>query len=143
MTLTQQEFAGWADGGCGGVGRVSRRSFIAGAAGAAAGIAATSRLWFPIVARADDEESLVAPRPIPQTVAPGAPFHVVLPASGTEPATITDFRGKIGLADLGGTGVGVTNGQRESLLHAADVRFMSGRYVGVDNRRHEGTFVFV
>ena len=103
----------------------------------------TLPLWFPIVARADDEESLVAPRPIPQTVAPGAPFHLVLPASGTEPATITDFRGKIGLADLGGTGVGVTDGQRESLLHAADVRFMSGRYVGVDNRRHEGTFVFV
>lgn len=144
MTLTQQKFS------------VLGQAEVAGAsagcpAGAssqglrvAAGIVATSKLWFPIIARADDDdEALVAPRPIPQTVAPGAPFHVVLPAPGTEPATITDFQGRIGLADLGGTGVGFSSGQTETLLHAADVRFMKGKYIGVDNRRHEAAVVFV
>src|SRR5215469_7105806 len=49
--------------------RFSSAAHRAGAAGAA-GIVATSKLWFPIIARADDDdELLVAPRPIPQTVA--------------------------------------------------------------------------
>src|SRR5205807_741398 len=108
-------------------------------------LAATSQLWVPIVARADEEEGPpIAPRPIPQTAAPGLPFHIVLPASGTEPSSITDFQGTIGVATLGGTGVGIdAQGNRESLLHDVDVRFMQGKYVGVDNRRHEATFVFV
>src|SRR5215471_18591299 len=44
--------------------RFSSAAHRAGAAGAA-GIVATSKLWFPIIARADDnDEALVAPRPI-------------------------------------------------------------------------------
>ena len=119
---------------------------MVGAAGVA-GAAATTSLWLPIVARAGDggdDGSTVAPRPIPQTVAPGAPFHVVLPGPGSEPSSITDFQGTIGVAALGGTGVGIdAKGKRENLLHDVDVRFMKGKYVGVDNRRHEATFVFV
>jgi hypothetical protein len=45
---------------------------------------------------------------------------------------------------VGGTGVGTEpNGQRRELFFDADVRFMKGTYVGVDHRRHEGTFAFV
>ena len=150
MKLTEQELAvRWPDGGDGlmaGGRNLSRRRFLAGTAGAA-GAAATSKLWFPIVARAEGDEdhgSAVAPRPIPQTVAPGAPFHVVLPASGTEPSSITDFQGTIGVAAMGGAGIGIdAQGKRENLLHDVDVRFMRGKYVGVDNKRHEATFVFV
>jgi len=119
---------------------------MVGAAGVASA-AATSLLWVPILARAEGAEgdsATIAPRPIPQTVAPGAPFHVEVPGPGTEPSSITDFHGTIGVAALGGTGVGTdANGKHEDLLHDVDVRFMKGKYVGVDNRRHEATFVFV
>jgi hypothetical protein len=147
MNLTERQFAVvWADGGSRRPSRVSRRGFIAGAAGVASA-AATAKLWFPIVARAEGDEdhgSTVAPRPIPQTVAPGAPFHLVLPGSGAEPSSITDFHGTIGVAALGGTGVGIdAHEKRESLLHDVDVRFFKGKYVGVDNKRHQATFVFV
>jgi hypothetical protein len=122
--------------------RVSRRGFMAGATGVAA-MAATSRLWLPIAARADGGEEIVAPRPIPQLIAPGVPFHIIPTGPDTEPSTITDFEGTIGVAALTGAGVGVTNGSRENLLHVVDVRFMKGKYVGVDGRRHHGTFAFV
>jgi hypothetical protein len=152
MNFGQADFLHWANSADSQRGRLTQRSrsltrrgFMVGAAGIA-GAAATTSLWLPIVARADDGEggATVAPRPIPQTVAPGAPFHVVVPGPGTEPSSITDFHGTIGLAALGGTGVGTdANGKHEDLLHDVDVRFMKGKYVGVDNHRHEATFVFV
>ena len=151
MNLTQEEFATWSEESTREAGvqrfarRLSRRGFMAGAA-VVAGASATSSLWIPIVARADDGEegAPVAPRPIPQTVAPGAPFHVVIPGHGSEPSSITDFEGSIGLAALGGTGFGFDGrGKRETLNTDVDVRFMKGKYVGVDNQRHHATFVFV
>jgi hypothetical protein len=62
---------------------------------------------------------------------------------GSEPSTITDFEGTIGLAEVHGAGIGFNQGKPETLLHVASVRFMKGRYVGVDNRQHRGTFAFV
>ena len=116
MGLNQADFASWAETAdprqvalLRSRRNLTRRGFMVGAAGVA-GAAATTSLWFPIVARAGDggdDGSTVAPRPIPQTVAPGAPFHVVLPGPGNEPSSITDFQGTIGVAALGGTGVGI------------------------------------
>jgi hypothetical protein len=120
---------------------MSRRQFI-GTSAAASGAALSSPLWAPLLAEAND---LVEPKPIPQTVAPGAPFHIVLPGPQSEPSTITDFRGMVGVADLVGTGWGTdTNtGARTHLFTAIDNRFMKGTYVGVDGKKHQATFGFV
>lgn len=119
--------------------RLSRRTFLAGTAG----LAATSSLWMPALARADDDREVVAPRPIPQTFAAGVPFHIIRTGPDTEPSTITDFEGTIGVAASFGSGVGVTNGVRETFTQVLDVRFMQGKYIGVDGHQHHGTFAFV
>lgn len=77
----------------------------------------------------------VAPRPIPETLFPGAPFHVLSPGS-EEPSTITDFNGFVGATEIQGTGTG-------GLLFDVDMRFMKGTYVGVDGMVHHDTFGFV
>lgn len=77
----------------------------------------------------------VAPKPIPETIAPGAPFHVLDPGS-EEPSTIYDFNGFVGATEIQGTGT-------DGLLFDADMRFMKGTYVGVDGKVHHGTFGFV
>jgi hypothetical protein len=120
---------------------LSRRQFL-GATAAAGGVALTSPLWAPVLA---DATQLVDPRPIPQTVAPGAPFHIQLLGSNAEPSTITDFRGAVGGADLLGTGVGTdtTTGQETHLFTAIDNRFMVGNFIGVDGKQHHGVFAFV
>ncbi len=146
MSLTPEQFAGdWSvpERLAPGAGWLTRRGFLAAAG--LSGAAAAGAALMPHVAlgeRDDDRPTVVAPRPIPQTVAPGAPFHIVLPAHGTEPATITDFEGVVGRADLLGTGTGFTSAGAENLLFAADCGFMQGKYVGVDDRVHHGTFLF-
>jgi hypothetical protein len=134
--------ASWADVSARRLRRLSRRTFLAGTAGTA-GLAATSSLWLPALARADDDRKVVAPRPIPQTIAPGFPFHIISSGPNTEPSTITDFEGTIGVATSFGSGVGVTNGVRETFTQVLDVRFMQGKYIGVDGHQHRGTFAFV
>jgi len=43
-----------------------------------------------------------APRPIPGGIdVGGTTFHVFLPGAGNEPSTITDFKGLVGLANIG------------------------------------------
>ena len=79
------------------------------------------------------------PRPIPGTVAPGAPFHIKLPGAGAEPSAITDFNGFVAIADIEGTGTGTGSG----LTFGADMRFMTGTFKGTDDRIHRGTFGFV
>ncbi|HET8907516.1 MAG TPA: hypothetical protein VFN11_11185 [Ktedonobacterales bacterium] len=80
-----------------------------------------------------------APKPIPETLFPGAPFHVLSPDS-EEPSTIYDFNGFIGATEIQGTGTGDgTSG----LLFDVDMRFMKGVYVGVDGLVHQGAFSFV
>jgi hypothetical protein len=123
--------------------RLSRRTFLAGTAGAA-GLAATSSLWLPTQVGADDDDrAVVAPRPIPQTIDPSLPFHIISSGPDTEPSTITDFEGTIGVATSFGTGVGFTNGVRGDFTQVLDVRFMQGKYIGVDGHQHHGTFAFV
>jgi hypothetical protein len=70
-------------------------------------------------------------------------IHHHLPARGIEASQITDFRGTIGLAELAGTGTGTRNGTSSKLIFRMDNRFMQGTYVGVDGKRHQGTFGFI
>jgi hypothetical protein len=90
-----------------------------------------------------------APRPIPGGIQPFGPgtevFHVFLPGRGAEPSTITDFHGFIGIADTQGTGTGTNThtGATTTLLFDNDTRFMQGVYIGVDGKKHRGTFGFI
>jgi hypothetical protein len=68
------------------------------------------------------------------------PADSTTPGLGGEPSSITDFDGLVGVAHVQGTG---TDGQGNSLLWDADLRFMQGEYRGVDGRLHTGTFAFV
>ena len=119
---------------------LSRRQFL-GASAAATGAAVTAPLWVPALA----EASSVDPRPIPDTIFPGAPFHVQFPVAGNELSTITNFNGALGVAAVGGTGTGTntSTGAATPLVFDADMRFMQGEYIGMDGQNHEGTFVFV
>ena len=88
------------------------------------------------------------PLPIPggmELLGPTGPlFHLFLPAPGVEPCTITNFNGFVGWAAVGGQGTHtVTGGAPEHLPFEADVRFMSGEFVGADGRNHQGAFAFI
>jgi hypothetical protein len=56
-----------------------------------------------------------------------------------DPSTITDFDGVVGISEIQGVG----RGPNANRAFDADVRFMTGHYIGVDGRRHRGTFGFV
>ena len=118
---------------------LSRRQFIGASAAATAG-ALTAPVWMPALVDAAAND----PTPIPQTIAPGLPFHVVGPGAG-EPATITNFEGVVGVAAVGGQGTAsnVITGARERLLFDVDNRFMRGRYVGTGGQTYQATFAFV
>jgi hypothetical protein len=116
-----------------------------GTAGGAAGAVLTSSLWWPAAAAASEHVER-APRPIPGGIdVGGTTFHVFLPGSGNEPSTITDFKGLVGLANIGGTGTGrdMTTGKTTTLVFDADMRFMKGTFVDNDGHRRHGTFGFV
>ena len=119
---------------------LSRRQVIKTAAGGAA-IAVGSSLWMPSVAHAANRVP-AAPRPIPEVIIPGTPFHVLSPGS-EEPSTITDFNGFIAATELQGTGTGHHHGHSQNLLFDVDMRFMQGTYVGVDGKTYRDTFGFV
>jgi hypothetical protein len=121
---------------------LTRRQFI-GTSAVVGGAAMTAPLWPSLVASA--ATPLPDPRPIPQTIAPGAPFHVQLLGTTSEPSTITDFHGIVGGVDLLGTGVATdtTTGAETQMFTAIDNRFMQGVYVGVDGKHHFATFGFV
>lgn len=123
---------------------VSRRQFLGTAGVTGAGLALGSGLLTPAAAAAGDG-STVLPRPIPSgfLTPVGVFIHHHLPARGIEASQITDFKGTIGLAELAGTGMGTTNGTSKKLNFQMDNRFMQGTYVGVDGKRHRGTFGFI
>jgi hypothetical protein len=131
---------------------VTRRMFL-GSAALAGGVAATTSLWLPQVARADIEgTATVMPKPIPQGVAPfGIPIHhfppvpVLGPAAINEPSEITDFNGLVGVCRVTGTGTGTNTltGGKTRYSFQVDNGFMDGLYVGVDGSTHHGTFAFV
>ena len=124
---------------------VSRRRFLGTAGAAGVGLGLGSGLLTSAAAIADGGGSAVLPRPIPSGfVTPvGVFIHHHLPARGIEASQITDFRGTIGLAQVTGAGTGTLNGASSTLSFEMDNRFMQGTYVGVDGRRHQGTFGFI
>ena len=122
---------------------LSRRRFLRTAAGLT-GVVLGSGLVLPARAWAAGAD----PRPIPGGVQPFGDgtelYHVFSPQQGNEPSTITDFNGAVGVAHIRGAGTSTdTNGNQTRLLYDADMRFMKGEYIGMDGRRHDGTFAFV
>ena len=126
---------------------LSRRQFIRTSVGAT-GAVLSSGLWLPAVAHASGHHH-VAPRPIPggtQFLGPGTElFHAFEPVHGLEPITIFDFKGLVGVAHIQGTGTGTDTGTGKTtpLVYDVDNRFMKGVYVGVDGKKHTGTFGFI
>ena len=118
---------------------MSRRQFL-GTSAVAGGAVVSAPLWGPALAEAS---SMVDPKPIPQVILPGTPFHAQFLGTTTNPSSITDFRGMVGGVDLLGTGVGTDSTGDHPLFTAVDNRFMTGTYIGVDGKRHRGTFGFV
>ena len=132
---------------------MTRRNFI-GAAAVAGGAAATAGMWLPQFAKAAAFAE-ADPRFIPGgTKLPFAPdpFHFFFPTDGVpgavtvesghgDPSMITDFEGMIGVADVGQTSG--TDGAGNRLLWKADVRFMTGTYLGTEGDTRTGAFAFV
>lgn len=109
----------------------SRRAVIQTAAGAAVLLGAD--IGLPAMAEA--HSTVVAPKPIPETLLGNTPFHIQFPSS-VEPSAITDFDGLLGATEIQGE---VTGGQ----VFDADMRFMQGKYIGVDGKVHQHTFGFI
>src|SRR5437870_3064381 len=121
---------------------VSRRRFIGGTASAIGTVLGASILR-PGAALAKTQNA--APNPIPGgTEVGGQLFHFLFFGQGLEPASITDFNGFVGVADVQGTGTATNpDGSTETLLYDTDIRFMKGVYVGKDGAVHKGTFGFI
>ena len=122
---------------------MSRRQFMRTAAGAT-GVILASGLWMPGSALANNS----APNPIPGGFpAFGKFFHVdpSSPGPTAENSTIFDFHGSIGAADVRGTGIGTNTGTGATspLLFDVDMRFMQGVYMGMDGKKHSGTFSLI
>jgi len=125
---------------------VSRRAFLRGTTGAV-GLTLGSGLLRQLPASAAPPGT-GQPSPIPGGIqpVPGGPvFHVFLPREGSEPSTITDFNGSVGVAVVQGTwnASGTPTGGVASGVWEADNRFMKGLFVGTDGLRRQGTFGFV
>lgn len=121
---------------------LSRRTFLETTAAIGAGFGLSQRAYGapPIGA---------APRPIPGGIQPFGPgtevFHVFPIAPGVDLSTITDLNGVVGGAEVDGawSGGGVMPPDGTPLVFDTDMRFMSGEYVGIDGKHHNGSFVFV
>lgn len=130
---------------------VSRRAFM----GTAAGLGALGAVFGPTFsAPALAGPGPGAPNPIPHTTpGPFGPIHFFFPGPvegvnpnrGHDPSTITDFNGFVGVCDVAGnaTGMNTATGQTVADNYTADLRFMSGVFIGQDGREHKGTFAFV
>ena len=66
--------------------------------------------------------------------------HTFFPVVGLDMSTITDFRGVVAGAEVQGHAEGSDGSQ---FWFDADMRFMSGEYIGVDGKRRDRTFEFV
>ena len=72
-------------------------------------------------------------------------FHVFPPAPRVEQATLTDFVGWIGTADIAGMGAATdaATGETKQIPWTADMRFMKGIFRSADGQIHDGAFGFV
>ena len=94
---------------------------------------------------------MVLPKPIPGGIQPFGPgtevFHINPLMLGSSPdielSTITDFNGMMGAAEIVGKGTATTSGIKSTLFFDADMRFMSGVYIGVDGKPHNGAFALI
>ncbi len=98
--------------------------------------------------------AMATPKPIPGGIdlGGGELIHVYDYSQGFEPATITDFRGLVGINHLrtegtvtsgGGGGPSTPTATGDRLVVDVDMRFMQGTYIGEDGQPHQGTFGFV
>jgi hypothetical protein len=128
----------------------SRRNFIAGAVGAA-GVAIAPNLTFPTLSEAEGTSPGLFCSPSPTPITGGTEllgegtelFHIFLPGLGTEPSTVGNFKGCIGLASGHGTGTITDDAGETAVTFANDTRFMTGTYVGQDGKQRKGSFAFV
>jgi len=130
----------------------SRRSFLRTTVGAmaAAGSVVGTAFTPSAIAKA---KSNADPLPIPGgSPLLGGAFHVYGPGAqnfdppDSEPITITDFRGFVGVAYISGAVVRTqrSTGERVTLpFLGADMRFMQGIYRGADGKARQGTFGFI
>ena len=121
----------------------SRRGFLGGAGVAAAAMAGAAMVSPTRMLAAKPVNA--TPNPIPNGfVVGGQQFHVYGFGPGMEPATIADFNGFVGVADVQGTGTATNpDNTTETLLFDTDMRFMKGVYVAKDGAVHKGTFGFI
>src|SRR5215468_7748460 len=116
---------------------LSRRSFLGGSGAAVGALAGGVLAPGKLAAKTAN----AAPNPIPGgdvTVA-GIPFHVYGFGKDKMPATINDFNGFVGVAEVQGTGTATNpDGSTETLLFDTDMRFMKGTYMAVDGAMHHG-----
>jgi hypothetical protein len=125
---------------------LSRRAFIGGTVAAAAGASLGSGLLWPATGSAASLSGRGRlPRPTTATTTVGGvDFHFTSFGPGTDPSSITDFKGLVGVADVRGHGTARhRDGRTEKLLFDTDMRFMKGTYVGRDGNVHRGTFGFI
>lgn len=123
--------------------RHSRRAFLGGAVGVSAAVLGTT-LMRPGAAHAAPPGS-ADPKPTTNVLSlNGVDFHLTAFGPGMDPASISDFNGFVGVADVQGQGTATNpDGSTETLLFDTDMRFMQGVYVGQDGHVHHGSFGFV
>jgi hypothetical protein len=116
---------------------LSRRAMIG------AGASAAAALWMSrlagVAAWAAPGQTTGVPTPIPGDPALD-PFNLWLPFPGLEPSTIFDFKGRVALAVIDGSG---TDNEGNTFPYEVDMRFMEGEFVGQDGSLHQGAFGFV
>ena len=121
---------------------LSRRQMLGMAAGAGAALAGGS-LVKPRRAYAGNGSD---PRPIPYGImAAGQGWHVDAPSADAfgDISTVYDFEGAVAICFVQGTGRGRQGGVTMPLVFDCDMRFMKGRYRGMDGRIYRGTFGFI
>jgi len=101
------------------------------------------------------DDAGAAPKPIPGGIdlGDGNLIHVYDYSQGFDPATITDFRGLVGIHHLrgegtvgtggGGGGISTPTAGGDRLGYDADMRFMQGTYIGEDGQTRQRTFAFI
>ncbi len=122
----------------------TRRDFLRAVGAGGVGLAAFGTLADQSLAAAGGPSTGGTARPKPIAGDPAlAPFRLFLPSApgeGHEPSVITDFKGDIGLCQVQGTGIG---NDGKTWFFDADMRFMQGDYLTVDDTRRSGTFGFI